>query len=56
MDELYKNKITPFTVVKKGKICYIDQNHFLYQAVNQFFSAVNLVILTCGVYGIDSLL
>ncbi len=40
----------------KGKISYIDQNIFLHQAVNVFFSAVNLGILTWGVYGIDSLL
>ncbi len=40
----------------KGKISYIDQNHFLHQAVNMFFSAVKLGILTWGVYGIDSLL
>ncbi len=32
----------------------IDQNHFLYQAVN--ISAVKLGILTWGVYGTDSLL
>ncbi len=38
----------------KGKISYIDQNHFLHQAVNMFFSAVKLGILTWGVYGIDS--
>ncbi len=49
-------KIHPLTVVTKGKISYIDQNHFLYQAVNIFFSAVKLGILTWGVYGIDSLL
>ncbi len=47
---------TPITVVMKGKISYIDQNHFLHQAVNMFFSAVKLGILTWGVYGIDSLL
>ena len=29
----------------------IDQNHFLYQAVNMFNSAVKLAILTWGVYG-----
>lgn len=40
----------------KGKISYIDQNHFLNQAVNMFFSAVKLGILTWGVYGTDSLL
>ena len=40
----------------KGKISYIDQNHFLNQAVNMFFSAVKLGILTWGVYGNDSLL
>ncbi len=40
----------------KGKISYIDQNNFLNQAVNMFFSAVKLGILTWGVYGIDSLL
>ncbi len=49
-------KITPLTVVTKGKISYIDQNHFLYQAVNIFFSAVKLGILTWEVYGTDSLL
>ncbi len=38
----------------KGKISYIDQNHFLHQAVNMFFSDVKLGILTWGVYGIDS--
>jgi len=40
----------------KGKISNVDQNHFLNQAVNMFFSAVKLVILTWGVYGTDSLL
>ncbi len=30
-------KFTPLTVVMKGKISYIDQNHFLNQAVNMFF-------------------
>ncbi len=40
----------------KGKISYIDQNLFLHQAVNMFFSTVKLGILTWGVYGIDSLL
>ncbi len=49
-------KFTPLTVVMKGKISYIDQNHFLHQAVNMFFSAVKLGILTWGVFGIDSLL
>ncbi len=49
-------KFTPLTVVMKGEISYIDQNHFLHQAVNMFFSAVKLGILTWGVYGIDSLL
>ncbi len=49
-------KFTPLTVVTKGKISYIDQNNFLHQAVNKFFSAVKLGILTWGVYGIDSLL
>ncbi len=29
----------------KGKISYIDQNHFLYKAVNTFISAVKLGIL-----------
>ncbi len=57
-----RNKIIhPLTVVMKCKMSYIDQNHFLHQAVNMFFfSAVNLGILTWGggggVYGIDSLL
>ncbi len=32
----------------KGKISDIDQNHFLYQAVNLLFSAVKLGILTWG--------
>ncbi len=40
----------------KGKISYIDQNNFLNQAVNIFFSAVKLGILTWGVNGVDSLL
>ncbi len=40
----------------KGKIIYIEQNNFFNQAVNMFFSAVKLGILTWGVYGIDSLL
>ncbi len=40
----------------KGKICHIDQHHFLYQAVNMYFSAVNLGLLTLDVYGIDPLL
>ncbi len=43
--------IHPLTVVIKGKISYIDQKHFLYQAVNLFFSAVKLGILTWGVHG-----
>ncbi len=34
----------------------IDQNHVLYQAVNIFFSAVKLGILTWEVYGTDILL
>ncbi len=38
----------------KGKISYIDQNNFLYQALNMFLSAVQLGILTWGVCGIDS--
>ncbi len=38
----------------KGKISCIDQNIFLQQAVNMFFSAVKLDILTWVVYGIDS--
>ena len=29
-----------------GEISYRDQNHFLYQAVNMFISAVKLDILT----------
>jgi len=29
-----KKKFTPLTVVMKGKVSYIDQNHFLHQAVN----------------------
>ncbi len=49
-------KLTSFTVVTKGKICYIDQNHFLYQAVNKLCSAVKFGILTWGVYGTDSFL
>ncbi len=40
----------------KGKVSYIDQHPFLYQAVNIIFSTVKLGILTWGVYGIDSLL
>ncbi len=40
----------------KGKISYVDQNHFFYEAVNILFSAVNLGILTWGVNGINSLL
>ncbi len=39
-------KINPLTVIMKGKISYIDQNLFLHQAVNIFFSAVTLGILT----------
>ncbi len=46
-------KFHPLTVVMKVKISYIDQNHFLHQAVNMFFSAVKLGFLTWGVYGID---
>ncbi len=49
-------KIHPPHDCLKGKICYIDQNRFLYQAVNILFSAIKLGILTWGVYGIDSLL
>ncbi len=45
------------TVVMKGKISDIDQNHFLYQTVNILFSAVKLGILTWGGGGrTDSLL
>ncbi len=40
----------------KSKISSIDQNHFLYQAVNILFSAVKLGILTWEVYETDSLL
>ncbi len=42
----------------KGKISYIDQNNFLHQDVNMFFSAVKLGILSWEnmVYGIESLL
>ncbi len=36
----------------KGKISYIDQNHFLHQAVNIFFSAVTLGILTLRSMGL----
>ncbi len=32
-----KKTFTPLTVVMKGKISYIDQKHFLYQAVNHVF-------------------
>ncbi len=32
----------------KGKISYIDQNHFLYHIINTIFSAVKLGILTWG--------
>ncbi len=39
----------------KGNSSYIDQI-FLHQAVNMFFSAVKLGILTWGDYGIDSIL
>jgi len=42
----YKKKIHPITVVMKGKISYIDQNHFLNQAVNMFFSAVKFMGFT----------
>ncbi len=41
-------KIHPLTVVMKGKISYIDQNHFLNQAVNMFSSVVKLDILPWG--------
>ena len=40
----YKKKFTPLTVVMKGKISYIDQNHFLYQGVNTF-----LLLFCCKV-------
>ena len=40
----------------KGKISCIDQSHIESQAVNMFFSAVKLVILTWGRYRFDSLL
>ncbi len=43
-----KKKITPLTVVMKGKISDIDQNIFLHQVVNMLFSAVKLGILTWG--------
>ncbi len=45
-----QNFKAPLTVVMKGKISYIDQNNFLHQAVNMFFSAVKLAILTWGVW------
>ncbi len=45
MDELYH---PPLTVAMKGIISYIDQNNFLYQTVNMFFSAVKLGIITWG--------
>ncbi len=51
-------KNDPLTVVMKSKLT-IDQNHFLYQAVNMVFPAVKLGILRWGgggVYGTDSLL
>ncbi len=53
--ELVK-KFTPLTVVMKGKFSYIDQNHFLYQAVKIFFFCYKLGHFTWGVYGIDSFL
>ncbi len=48
-------KIHPLTVVMKGKISYIDQNHFLHQAVNIFFCC-KVGHFNIEVYGIDSLL
>ena len=48
-------KIHPRTVVMKGEVSYKDQNHFLYQTVNMFISAVKLVILTWGSMEIDLL-
>ncbi len=51
-----KKKIHPLAVFMKGKISYIDQNYFLYQAVYILFSTVKLGILTWRVYGTDSLL
>ncbi len=47
----YKN-IHLLTFVTKGKISNIDQNHFLYQFINMFFSAVKLCILTLEVMGL----
>jgi len=49
-------KIHPLTVVMKGKIIFVDQNHNLYQAMNIFFSAVKLGILTWGLMRFCSLL
>ena len=40
----------------KGNISCINQNLFLYQAVNTFFSAVKLAILTVGSIEICSVL
>ncbi len=51
-----KKNHPPPTVVMKGKMTDIDKNIVLNQAVNIFFSAVKLGILTWEVYGTDSLL
>ncbi len=42
----------------EGKICYIDEKHFLYQAVNILFFCckVGYFNMGGGVYGTDSLL
>ncbi len=45
-------KIHPFTVVTKGKICDIDQNHVLYQTVNirmreRVFVCVCVTVCVC---------
>jgi len=37
----------------KGKISYIDQKQFSHQAVNIYFSAVKLGILTWGIYSME---
>jgi len=39
----------------KGKICYKDKNQFWYLAFF-FFSALQLGVLTLGIYGIETLL
>ncbi len=54
--KVIKNSLPSQLSLRAKLAIRIDQNHFLYQAVNLFFSDVKLGILAWEVYGIDSLL